>query len=523
MNIRVLDCTLRDGGYINDWNFTDSQILNIIESLNSAKIDTIECGYLNDTKGNSADSTLFKNLDILDTLLRSKSIAASKVVMINLGDFDAENALPPKSATAIDGIRLAFHKHSLPAALKTAKKIIDLGYKLYFQPMITKNYTDLEFLSMIEEVNILNPYSFYIVDSFGSMTLDEFHKYLVLSDSNLQSTIALGYHSHNNMQLAFSNAIKMCTSNIKRDIIIDASIYGIGRGAGNLNTELIADYLNKSFGKETYDTLPLLEIIDTLLSSMMKKTPWGFSPAQFLSASFNCHPNYATYLINKNTNHIVGIKKVLEKLPANKKVSFDKELIENLYIASILEAKSHLNDHISIDKAKKILLVASGKSVKDYEKNIQEKIGSGTYILIALNHIPAYKCDYYFFTNQKRFDEFSNKLDNAKTIITNNIFATSNAQNVLDFSLLAFTAGNLVPNVAIVAINYLISLEFKEVEIAGLDGYKINFDNYNYQETAFITDSKALLEENESLKNALDVLQEKINIKFLTPSIFSKE
>lgn len=96
--------------------------------------------------------------------------------------------------------------------------------------------------------------------------------------------------------------------NLRRDIIIDASIYGIGRGAGNLNTELIADFVNKSYSTH-YDTLPLLEVIDEFLNSLMKSNPWGFTPAQFLSATYNCHPNYATYLINKNTNYIVGIKR----------------------------------------------------------------------------------------------------------------------------------------------------------------------------------------------------------------------
>ncbi len=304
--IKVLDCTLRDGGYINDWDFKDYQIVKILNSLKNSNIDVVECGYLNDKKSKSQDTTCFRDTKSIDKFIKNID-DAQKVVMINHGDYDVQN-LPHKDTTYIDGIRLAFHKEKLDNALIEAKQIIDLGYKLYFQPMVTKNYTDLEFLSMIEEINNLNPYSFYIVDSFGSMTLDEFHKYLILADSNLGRDIALGYHSHNNMQLAFSNAVSMYGMNLKREIIVDASIYGIGRGAGNLNTELIADFLNKSYAKN-YDTLPLLEIIDELLSSLMKKTPWGFSPAQFLSASHNCHPNYATYLINKNTNHIVGIKK----------------------------------------------------------------------------------------------------------------------------------------------------------------------------------------------------------------------
>jgi 4-hydroxy 2-oxovalerate aldolase len=520
MMIKILDCTLRDGGYINDWNFQNYQIIKILNSLEYANIDIIECGYLNNKKSKMQDSTLFPNIQTVDKFIQETD-KSQKVVMINHGDYDVQS-LPHKNKTHIDGIRLAFHKEQLNNVLEEAKQIVDLGYKLYFQPMVTKNYTDLEFLSMIEKVNGLNPYSFYIVDSFGSMTLDEFHKYSILADSNLARDIALGYHSHNNMQLAFSNTVSMCSMNLKRDIIIDASIYGIGRGAGNLNTELIADFLNKSYDK-SYDTLPLLEIIDEFLSSLMKKKSWGFSPAQFLSASYNCHPNYATYLINKNTIHIVDIKKILEKISDNEKSSFNKNLIEQIYINSILEEKTSIKGTFDLDKNKKILLIASGKSVSENKDLITSKVDDENYISIALNHIPDFETDFYFFTNQKRFDEFGSKVDLSKTIITNNIFTDLNSSAVLDFKALAFIDDKLVTNVAVVLLNHLISLGIKEVEIAGLDGYKITFDNYSYEETNAIYDIQELITQNNLLSFSLKTLSKKIDIKFITPTIFLKE
>jgi len=179
--IKVLDCTLRDGGYINDWKFKNYQITEILNSLKNSNIDVIECGYLNDKKSQFNDTTLFKDTKIIDKFIKNID-NAQKVVMINHGDYDVKN-LPHKDKTCIDGIRLAFHKDKLDSAVEESKKIVDLGYKLYFQPMVTKNYTDLEFLSMIQKVNEFVPSAFYIVDSFGSMTLDEFHKYLILADS----------------------------------------------------------------------------------------------------------------------------------------------------------------------------------------------------------------------------------------------------------------------------------------------------------------------------------------------------
>jgi len=323
------------------------------------------------------------------------------------------------------------------------------------------------------------------------------------------------------MQLAFSNAINMCKFNFKRDIIIDSSIYGVGRGAGNLNTELITGYLNNTL-KTSYDIIPLLEVIDEFLSDLIKEKPWGFSPAQYLSASFNCHPNYATHLINKNTNHIVGVKKILEQIPKDKTLSFDKELIEELYIKSLLENKSLVNDRFNFNKNKNILLVASGKSVEEYAHIIDEK-KEDDYIIIALNHIPNFSCDYYFFSNQKRFDEFSKNLEQNKIIITSNIDTNTNIPVVLEFSKLAFIDDNFIKNVAIVAINFLILQGIKKVEIVGLDGYKINSKNYHYKETNIIHDNTTLIEENNTIAKALKSLEKNIVIELLTPSEFKKD
>ena len=518
MKINILDCTLRDGGYINDWKFRNSEISKIIDSLEKSGIDIIECGYLNDKNGQVKNSTLYDSLDTADKILSNSNSLIQKVIMINLGDYDIDK-LKSKNETVIDGIRLAFHKKDLDLALKEANKIIQLGYKLFFQPMVTKNYTEIDFLSLVEKVNQLNPHAFYIVDSFGSMTLNEFQNYMMFADSKLNEKIILGYHSHNNMQLAFSNAINMCNTDFSRDIIIDSSIYGIGRGAGNLNTELITDYLNNTFN-EKYETLPLLEIIDEFLNSLMKKKPWGFSPAQYLSASFDCHPNYATYLINKNTNHIVGVRKVLEKLSDENKSSFDKELIEKLYIDSLLEIKTTITGTLNIPINKKVLLVASGKSVEKYKDIINNKVNDENYITIALNHKETFECDYYFFSNQKRFDEFKFVLPMNKIIITSNVLSDIELETVVDFKSLPFVGKRFVTNVAIVIVNYLITQGIAEVEIAGLDGYQVGMDNYSYKETSVISDDKELIEQNNIIKESIKSLAKDIDITFVTPSIF---
>lgn len=519
MTIKILDCTLRDGGYINNWSFKDAHIAKIIKALGASKIDVIECGYLDDKRGQKNNSTLFDSMGSVEDVFQNINLdlKTEKVIMINLGDYDISK-LEKKNAF-IDGIRIAFHKNEADKAFEVACKIKDLGYKLYFQPMITKNYSDIEFLNLIEKVNTLNPFAFYIVDSFGSMTLKEFHKYLIISDSNLADKISLGYHSHNNMQLAFSNAISMCARNLNRDIILDSSIYGMGRGAGNLNTELIMDYLNTSF-ENKYDSTPLLEIIDELLTSLMAKKSWGFSPAQFLSASYNCHPNYANYLVNKNTNNIVSIKKILDKLPEEKKSSFDQELIEKLYRDYVLDPKSKLQSDFKLSLDNKILLIASGRGANEFKELLELKAKDSEYKIIALNHNPNLKCDYYFFTNQKRFNEFKDSVNKNKIVVTNNIQIEGEVLSVLDFKKLVLNDKELVTNSAALVINFLVQEGFKVVEVAGLDGYKFGIENYSYEENQMIFDINLLQKQNQIIIDSLAKLSKEIYINLITPSIF---
>jgi len=519
VSIKILDCTLRDGGYVNNWKFSQSQISKIIKALDKSNIDIIELGYLDDKKGNSINSTLFDSVASVDKVIGGLAQAVQKVAMIDLFSFDLDK-LPLQSSTKISGIRLAFHKKDINDALKAAEKIIDLGYQLFFQPMVTKDYTDDDFLALITKVNSLNIYAFYVVDSFGSMSLNEFQHYISLAHGTLNSPIALGYHSHNNMQLAFSNAINLCSEKIDREVILDSSIYGMGRGAGNLNTELIADYIN-TIDKYKYEVMPLLEVIDEILAYYFKKNSWGFSPAQYLSASLDCHPNYASYLVNKKTAHIAEIRKILDNIPLENKNSFDKRIVDDLYQMFLLTEKSKPKGQLKIPSDKKILLVASGSSVNDNLALIKDKSASDNYVIVALNHKPQFSCDHYFFSNQQRFDEFTDELPLKKQIITTNIRSEVLTGVVIPLQDIAYVEKNFVTNVAILVINYLILNNTKKVEIAGLDGYQIGKGNYAYDETNMASNENLFEELNKIVGDSLLKLKNSINIELITPSIYA--
>lgn len=113
-----------------------------------------------------------------------------------------------------------------------------------------------------------------------------------LVDHNLNRNISVGFHSHNNLQLSFANAQELMQLNTPRRLIVDASIYGMGRGAGNLNTELVTQYINSNLGLK-YDNLEILEIIDEYIRPLSMKYNWGYDAAYYIASVAGCHPNYA--------------------------------------------------------------------------------------------------------------------------------------------------------------------------------------------------------------------------------------
>lgn len=294
MKISILDCTLRDGGYVNDFNFGIKRINKVREKLQDANIEIIECGFLQSGK-NDPEKTLYGNVESIN--VPEKQNSQMYVAMIAIGDITADEIAPYRPGY-IDGIRISFHNGSKEwdDAKLLAKDVMAKGYKVFIQPIGTAFYSDSELLSLIEDVNELDPFAFYIVDTLGSMYKNDLLRLFFLVDHNLNNNICIGFHSHNNMQLSFANAMTLLELHTDRHVILDSSVFGMGRGAGNLNTELITHFINKNLEKR-YDLVPILELIDDVILPIYKYASWGFSEPYYLSAIMGVHPNYASYLI----------------------------------------------------------------------------------------------------------------------------------------------------------------------------------------------------------------------------------
>ena len=320
--VKILDCTLRDGGYLIDWNFGEKKIQSIINNLNKSSIDYIECGFLKDVLYDK-NKTFFSSIKDLNIFINDKQ---AYTLMVNYGEYGIEKFEECENKNI--KIRVAFKKHNQKEALNYITQLKNKNWDVFANPMSTNTYTKNELENLIKEINSISPYGLSIVDTLGNMYEEDVIKIFEFINQMLDPSISLGFHSHNSMQLSFSNTKALLKMNIKRPLIIDACLYGMGRGAGNLCTELIIKYLNDNHSKN-YKILPALKSIDKDLKPIYQKTPWGYSTPYYIAAHYGCHPNYAGFLVQKKFSD-EKIDEILSKIPENIKTLYNEDYIKNL-------------------------------------------------------------------------------------------------------------------------------------------------------------------------------------------------
>ncbi|MBR6046028.1 MAG: aldolase catalytic domain-containing protein [Ruminococcus sp.] len=521
--IKVLDCTLRDGGYCNKWEFGKENIKKIISGLCESGIEFIECGFLTNRQEHRDGSTLFTNAAQLSELIPQSGRKQMPVCMINYGEYSADD-LPECSETVLEGIRVAFHKKDMIPALELCRQIKAKGYKIFVQAMVSLNYNDREFLELIERVNELEPYCFYIVDSFGVMKKKDLIRLFSLVENDLSKDIGIGFHSHNNMQLSYSNAQTLADMQTSHFLIIDSCIFGMGRGAGNLNTELFVEYLNDNLGGN-YSLKPLLVIIDEILNTFYQRSYWGYSLPNYLSAKHNAHPNYAAYLDSKNTLTVEAMDDIFSLMDDSERSSFNREYIEKLYTEYMENGsvqEQHLAELSERIKGKGVLIIAPGRSSVAEKDRILPYAENSELFSVSINHrYSAAETDMIFVSNLRRFHELDSSL-HSKCIITSNIPA-SDVYLKTSYGELLNDVSGVHDNAGMMLIRFLIKMGAAKLFICGMDGYSADpSQNYSSEDLNFYTRRAAMEQMNEGIGRMIKRFSEEIELEFITDSRFAK-
>lgn len=522
---KILDCTLRDGGYVNNWEFGKVNSMNIIRLLSKAKVDYIEIGFFSN-KENQDSQTLFNSFNKADTFIPDE-IENSKIVgMITYGDFEQEK-IPECKETKVKNLRVIFKKSQSDAAIQYCKELIKKGYNVFVNPTFINMFTDLEIIELLSKINDIHPYGASIVDSMGVLNESETLRLFYLFNHNLNDDILLCFHSHNNLQLSLSNAKSLVNATKYRPLIIDSTVFGIGRGAGNLCTELIIQYLNKN--EQKYELLPVLKIIDEYINPIYSLTPWGYSVPYYLAAINDCHPNYAKYLDEKHSLPVEKINALLKQLPIENRYVYDKELIKKIYLNS---QEVFIDESISLKtfrrelNNRKILIIGPGRSITNFYKEISNFIKLNEPIVISLNFIPnLIEVNFAFFSNQKRYLQLCNSKDISKykLILSSNINCKHNEKNVLVVNYSSYVNNSSAfDNASLMIFNLLKSINVNEIYLAGLDGFSKN-SNENFYDTELVNTSndETFEEKNRAIKSELYQLSKSIHFIFITPSLYS--
>lgn len=522
-SLKVLDVTLRDGGCVNDFNFGQTYMEKILAAQEAAGVDIIEMGYIDEEKGTVSNRTQYINEKVIpQCILKSKKPGVTYVAMMDYGKFNVEN-LQPKTDKDIDGIRMAFHKKNRFDVIPIGRKIIEKGYKFYIQPMITLRYSDSELLELIDLVNneLPDAAGFYIVDSFGEMRPNDMSRILNLIDHNLKPSMTLGFHSHNNLQMSYSNAIAMLQFPTNRNLMLDCSIMGMGKGAGNLNTELLLEHLNMYYGKN-YKISPLLEVIDKVINQLHSEFYWGYAPEYYLSATNHCTPSYASHFYNKHMLPIDQVGELLGMLAPEKKISFDKNYAEEIYRqyneSKAVDDSAVVEELKQVFKNKKVLLVAPGKSISGAMDSIRSISEAEDMVTIGLNTI--LDCNDYLLTTRKDIYDLA-VAKGINTIVCSNVSKGGRGNiKILNYANWIEVDERTHDSSAVIAFNLLKKCNVTEIFLAGFDGFAVNInENYFDPNMRHPVTPEQVVRRNGYYKSLISRIREGgVTINFVTPS-----
>ena len=284
MSIKILDCTLRDGAYVVDSVFGQNRIKSILSLLSSANIDIIECGWLRNCEY-QPDSVSFNIPENLKNFLPDKK-KSEYSLMFDFGKYDITKL--SENSGIIDIIRVSFYKKDLDKIEKTLTTIKKLGYKLFLQPSNIKEYSDKEIEQLCSISNTANADSVYIVDSFGSMFPEDLDRIMKTFDKLINKKISIGFHSHNSIQLSMGLSLRFIEKMSHRNIFVDSTLCGLGRGAGNAKTEILCEYLNR------IGCLYPMEFIHKAIESDIKPLyssyDWEYTPERGYKGIKGQHP-----------------------------------------------------------------------------------------------------------------------------------------------------------------------------------------------------------------------------------------
>jgi len=285
--IKVLDCTVRDGGLMNAWQFDDEFVRAVYQACVNSRVDYMEIGYKSSESAFSRETTgpwRFCNDEDLRRIVGDNDTDLKLSAMADIGKIDFDD-IEPRSESVLDMIRVACYIHQMDKAIALAEHCMDKGYEVTINLMSISKVMERDLDEALDDVAKSRIPVLYIVDSFGAMYCEQVEALAKKYKAALPGK-TIGFHGHNNQQLAFANTIEAIIHDCN---MLDASLLGIGRGAGNCPLELLMSFLKNP----KFRVRPLFKVIQEKLIPLQKELRWGYYMPYVINGFLNEHPRTA--------------------------------------------------------------------------------------------------------------------------------------------------------------------------------------------------------------------------------------
>lgn len=283
--IKVLDCTIRDGGLMNNHKFTSDFVCSVFKAINKSGVDYVELGYKADESQFSRDEygpMKFCSEKDIEAAINGEEKNCKISVMVDIGRVDPSTIIP-KNESPIDMMRVASYVKDIDKAIDLTNQIRSKGYEATINIMAVSHARERELDEALEQIeNECEVDVVYLVDSFGALYSEQI-AYMAKKYKNMMPSKEIGIHAHNNQQLAFANTIEAIIQNVN---YLDGTIFGIGRAAGNCPLELLLGFLKNP----RYDIRPILEILESHFVDLKHEIEWGYTIPYMITGILDLHP-----------------------------------------------------------------------------------------------------------------------------------------------------------------------------------------------------------------------------------------
>jgi len=489
--IKILDCTLRDGGYYNNWDFSNFLINNYLKATAAAGVDYVELGFRSLDKTSFKGACAYTKDDFIENLNIPKKLKIA--VMVNASELISYKTKNPiknirllfnhKKKSKVNLVRIAAHYFEIFKIIKVIKQLKKLGYKVALNIMQIADRSDQEIQSISKIISKTPLDIIYFADSMGSLDLKRITKIIKILKTNWKKSV--GIHTHDNMSRAAINTNVAVNNGVDW---IDGTVTGMGRGPGNAKTEYLVIEYEKNLNRKV-NLIPLLELIDKHFKSLMEKYKWGTNPFYFMAGIHGIHPTFIQTMLGNNRFSSNDVLSSINHLKNSGGKKFNKDLLNPNNKIYIGKCPGRWSPKKNIYK-KDVLILGSGPGIKEHKKIIENYISKNKPYVIGLNtqksidekliNVRATCNALSLISDRNRYKKIKQPLVLPLGRLSNKIKKFLESNKVLDFGLEVkskkFEFKNnyaILPNslVASYALAIATSGKANKILLAGFDGY----------------------------------------------------